>query len=471
MPNNEIPNFPRGFILSTKQVEPPPSFTAGPLLPNFYIHPRASVDFSGDGEGFVISIGHLVATHAEDTGRPTALLLEALRHGEGEFFRTLSTFGGRHAVIFGNIGNISVVNDATSMRSVFYAAEGQFVASHPLLIERALGGKVEKDNLPFRYGYPGNRTPYPRTKILTPNTCYWLTAHVVRRFWPIISPSPQSVEYAAASLLDLASNALRIIAQDRTVRLTLTAGLDSRTIFALALHSGITFSTYTYGGDETTRVDREVARDLSIKHGVPHTIIPTPIKDRAFDKALDQSLYRPLHHAPWIRSLSDFYDDTESVALLGNLLEIGRSNSSNERRIGLEAPINAKTMANLHFHRMGRARQDEVRTYGFSIFQNCAEASFQEFIDDTGFTSQIGFLDPFDQFYWEHRMATWQGVAMGERDFYAVPFIPYNSRNIFEILLGVEKTKRHNNETIHEMIRQIDSELLEIPINPKRWPL
>lgn len=471
MPTNEIPNFPRGFLLSTKHVEPPPSFIAGPLLPNFFIHPSTSVDFSGDEDGFVISIGHLVPTRAEDSGRATGLLLESLRRGEGQFFRTLSTFGGRHAVIFGNVGNISVVNDATSMRSVFYAVEGHYIASHPLLIERALGGTIEKDNLPFRYGYPGNRTPYLRTKLLTPNTCYWLTAHVVRRFWPIVSPSPQSIKYAAASLLEHSSNALRIMAQGRTVRLTLTAGLDSRTIFALALHSGIAFTTYTYGGDETTRVDREVARALSIKHGVPHTIIPKPIKDTAFDRALGESLYPPLHHAPWIRSLSDFYNDTESVALLGNLLEIGRSNSSNERRIGIEAPITAATMANLHFHRMGRARQDEIRTYGLKTFQNYAEAAFQEFIDDTGFDSQIGFLDPFDQFYWEHRMATWQGVAMGERDFYAVPFIPYNSRNIFETLLGVEKTKRHNNETIYELIHQIDSELLEMPINPKRWPL
>src|SRR5699024_4956242 len=78
-------------------------------------------------------------------------------------------------------------------------------------------------------------------------------------------------------------------------------------------------------------------------------------------------------------------------------------------------------------------------------------------------------LDPFDQFYWEHRMATWQGVAMSERDFYAEPFIPYNSRRVFEAMLGAPFASRRADEAALRMVEMVDPRLLEFPINPKTW--
>src|SRR5699024_8636506 len=137
--------------------------------------------------------------------RSAAALLSALKQGEGTFFRALDNYSGRHAIIFGNYGNISIVTDATGMRAVFYAAEGRIVASHALLVERALGGRIVRNDLPFRYGYPGNRTPYERTRLLTPNTSYWMTAHVVRRFWPVAPPLGLSVDEAAEVSLNAAT--------------------------------------------------------------------------------------------------------------------------------------------------------------------------------------------------------------------------------------------------------------------------
>jgi len=68
-------------------------------------------------------------------------------------------------------------------------------------------------------------------------------------------------------------------------------------------------------------------------------------------------------------------------------------------------------------------------------------------------------------------MGTWQGVAMGERDFYAETFIPFNARSIFVSMLGVPEPQRRSDATVLEMIRMVDPELLEVPINPKSWPV
>src|SRR5699024_7863678 len=113
---------------------------------------------------------------------------------------------------------------------------------------------------------------------------------------------------------------------------------------------------------------------------------------------------------------------------------------------------------------------EEVFKFGFERFKSISESAFQDYINETGFDIQAGILDPFDQFYWEHRMSTWQGYAMGERDYYATPFIPFNTRRIFESMLGVAKDDRHNDTTVYSMLRRVDPSLLEIPINPKQWP-
>src|SRR5699024_4117908 len=227
MSHLDVPQFPRGFLLSERPVEVPPTFVTGPILEHFYVHPWAHVEAAGDASLFVIILGHCVPTRTEQPDETAAHLLARLRDGESCFLQELDEYGGRHAIIFGSSGNIRVVNDATGMRSVFYAANGGVVASHALLVEQALGGEIVRSGLPFRYGYPGNLTPYARTKILTPNTHYWLTANIVRRFWPIIEPAPRSIEDAATELLEASTNAFQTMTRGRTVRLTLTAGLDS----------------------------------------------------------------------------------------------------------------------------------------------------------------------------------------------------------------------------------------------------
>jgi hypothetical protein len=93
-------------------------------------------------------------------------MLNALLISEAAFFNLIDQYSGRHAILFGPKDKPRILTDATGMRTVFYAAEGGVVASHALLVEETLGGEIERTELPFRYGYPGNHTPYVRTRLL-----------------------------------------------------------------------------------------------------------------------------------------------------------------------------------------------------------------------------------------------------------------------------------------------------------------
>lgn len=59
---------------------------------------------------------------------------------------------------------------------------------------------------------------------------------------------------------------------------------------------------------------------------------------------------------------------------------------------------------------------------------------------------------------------------MNERDFYAEAFIPFNSRSIFELMLGVDTADRQNGTIFYKMIQMTAPKLLKLPINPKVWP-
>lgn len=465
---SHVPQFPRGFLLSIARVAPPATYVPGPLLENFYVHPWTNVDYAGDRGLFVILLGTCVSTSPGDDEQPAERLLSALRLGDPAFLALLDRYAGRHAIVFGTTAHPRIVNDATAMRSIFYGSEGGVVASHALLIEQALGGSPERDELPFRYGFPGNRTPYTRTRLLTANTYYDVATHEVSRFWPASEPPRRSVESAAAEVLERATTALRKIASERPVRMALTAGLDSRTMLAVALHSRIHFETYTYGRASDTEMDRALAADLAEQVGVAHAVVP-PVKMTADLRSSLSGSHYANHHQSSVPSLSEFINNPDTAAVTANLLEIGRSFYAAARRSGFQPPVTADAMARLHHRSMGGSGKKEAEAYGQDAYFKNSKSAFQGFIDTCGGPAP-DLLDAFDRFYWEHRMSAWHGAAMVERDYYAEAFIPFNARRIFEALLGVPQQERDSSAVFYRLIEMVNPKLLDLPINPKAWP-
>lgn len=212
-------------------------------------------------------------------------------------------------MIFGHIDHLKIVNDATAMRSVFYAPGYGVAASHALLVEESLGGTIVRSQLPVQHGYPGNRTPFSRTNVLTPNTHLDLARSRLERFWPAGPVRRFHVEDAAMCLVEQAESSLRAAAQDHDLRLALTAGLDSRVLLAFVLHTGISVETYTYGAKNDTAVDRAFAHDLAQHAGVPHSTIPNPGNWPVLRQRLARAHYLP-HHVNVVQGLMSGFSTT-----------------------------------------------------------------------------------------------------------------------------------------------------------------
>lgn len=465
MSNLRIPEYPRGFVYGEKVRFLPEGYKTVESVPNLYIHQWADYAYREKSTSFIAIIGRCVSTR-EPNESPADTLINALENSLEAFFEVMLELSGRYAVIFSRGDGLNFVTDAAGMRSVFYAYDGSIVASHARLVEENLGGPITRRPWVIGRGYPGNLVPYERTRILTPNTYYAQSQNAVRRFWPTTEIPKLSVEEASTEVLCRMTNGIKALAEENKIRSTLTAGVDSRCLFAAALASGVDFETYTYGTRYNTLVDRQAAATISESFGIPHTVpnggkLPIELK-----RALGRANYTN-HHWNNVEGLMQWIDDPKSVVLMEVLLEIG-TGASAVSLPDASAPVDGESMARLYIRTMPYKKRRALEGEKFTEYLDFAAEAFGEWIAETGGPTP-SLIDPFVQFFWEHRMATWHGPTMAERDFYADPIHVSNSVSIYRSMLGVSPLEQREDAVIREIWRQVEPRLLSYPVNPKRW--
>ncbi|RZJ86579.1 MAG: hypothetical protein EON88_24410 [Brevundimonas sp.] len=381
-------------------------------------------------------------------------LAHALDRSDAAFFEMLDHQAGRHAVFFRTPDRQGVLADATGCRTIFY--DGDAVASHVRLLSDA-----PPVDMPFGMGFPGNHTPIPGVRILTPNTLIDLKSHAVSRFWPREAPPVLDLDTAQARVETFAATALR---KGPKFALGLTAGMDSRTVAVAAWKAGVDVLTFTYDRGSHTHEDIAVARLLAAALGLRHKTVqerkPTP-KTRA---RLRQATYYS-HHLSCIEPLAEALG--RRAVASGNLLEIGRVFYARHRRHGRDLST-PEQMAG-HFYDNARpAARARFDAWGHARWMAASTEAFAEFDAVTGFQSAARLIDPFDLFYWEHRMGAWQSMILLERDFYGEPYMPFNCRAIFTAMLGLTHEVR---EAATLFRRLIDiPELADVPLKSSSTP-
>lgn len=465
---NVVPQYPRGFFIASDPQVVPSGFTRVGDMPNLYVHDWANVSVARSADTFVVIIGECVAAVPSIEGNVAEHLLSCLVQEEAKFFDELSLLSGRYVIIFGTEVHFRILNDATGMRSVFYSEGFEVVASHARLVEELLGGKIELRRRWFSRGFPGNLLPYRRTRILTPNTLLDLSNGTVTRFWPSKVLKRSTVETEIPAVLDAASTAIENLAKAHPVKLTLTAGADSRVILACALHSGIAFDAYTYGATYKTARDRALAADLCKLAGVPHTVPPGDFLEKRLRVEVGKANYTK-HHWNYIQGLMEWIDNPDTVVLMGLMLEIGRGVTA-VNLPNASAPVDGRSMADLHYRTMpSKIRKKIENGAGKDEYLQFSEEAFSDWLATiSGFNTE--FLNPFVQFYWEHRMPTWLGPTMAERDFYGAPVSPFNCRMILESMLSVSFAEQESGAIPFGVIERAAPELLQLPVNPLKWP-
>lgn len=461
--------FSRGFILSREAHEAPENFVAGPVLKHFSVHPLLQVNQAQNGPYFVVVLGLAFHESADEVTSVPGILLNALFESEEEFFSELRHVSGRYVVIYGGPGFLRVVSDATATRSVFYADNGDVVSSHPQLAARYLGTEDNRDPLPFMNGFPGNFTPYRGVKLLTANLVCELWGGSIRRYWPSRKIEQLSAEDAAERAFSIAVSNIQKASEVSPLKLALTAGIDSRVVFGCAMKAGVDFDTFTYGSPSgAERIDHRVAKHLAGEFKQTHrSVRPSALIESAEANILEASFTN--NHVAAIGGLQQFFESPRTIGLNGNLLELARDHYMTTREYEKEY-FGGKLYAMIYYRKLSqRFKKNLSNSISRDKYIHTVEQYFNEWLSQIGgFVG--GYFPPVSQFYWEHRMAAWNGPFTIERDFYSDFLVPFNSHKIFELFLSVPETDRYERKIHLSMLRLANPRLIDVPINPKAWP-
>lgn len=442
------------------------------MLSDYYLRycPKLGCNYVVVGDIEILMLGY--ALNPYDGVNDESVILEnlalRLKNNDIEFYDYLNELSGRFVVIVISGEKSFVLQDATGLKTCFYTVDSEkfSMSSHPGLLGEVYRLSVDPlvfeitNSQKYHMGglyLPGILSPYSEVKQLLANTQYNLNTRKVTRFFPY--------EYIGMRTLDqdFVSEVSRILYKQNQqlfsrfkVALSLTAGLDSRLSLSLLKNFKNKFKSFTYTiwGNKSHKVDASVAGDMANKYNFHHE----QVKYRKSDGNADIARVIARNHGGIRRSISvheafkDFFPE-EYVDLRSNVSEIFRC-------YWQKNPI----------HRDAHLPLEKILSlYKKSIKSICEEA-WIEFLNVQDFSQERFYgYDPFDLFYWEHRMSNWMALSLLDADTSHETFIHYNNRKLLITFLSIPFEDRLEDKIPRMLIEHNWPELLDIPINPKEY--
>jgi hypothetical protein len=486
--------YRRGFLLLPTGVGPDPDTWAARVTQGWVRVSLQGFDLLASPE-VPLSLGHARDRTVALVGRAVDPYGNTADHeaisrslaecaSEHAFLERLDDLTGRFVVLESDIGGLRLYQDAVGMQTVFYARPGleAVAASHALLVGEVVGRGVDDGARIFLADIaatrpselsvkwlPGVMTPVTDVLALTPNTRLEVGPQRVSRFWPRSPRRPGlRVGPVIAEMHDVMRTALALVGAAQPLRMSLTAGLDSRVTLACLKGQidNVTFFSHVNSDNpdegNTHRVDLALASDLAQRFGLAHHIVEMgPAIDampgrEPFERAWLQNVGLPLGLRRLVRSYALSWPG-EALHIRSNVAEIGRANQSYHRAGLLGGAFDESVLARVWAPKLsGDAR---------------AHSAFREFKDLTRFDREhlLGY-HAADLFYWEQRIGMWHALLCLESAMSHDTFTAYDNRRLLASLLRLPYGVRADARVFAGVIDRAWPELMAFPINPPEWP-
>ena len=458
--------YARGFVVGAVRAGLPPQFRRIPFEVPLYVHERTRFGIAQTPRGVVALLGEAVhPSHPElDLDGLAALLSARSATRQAEIDQLI----GRFVVVHGSgPSDMALQTDAIAMRSVFFVntAGGVIAGAHAKLVaDLAVGRGRPMGPIPVALGCPGLATPYADVYRLPPNVELLLRSGKLRRFFPLESIPTVSIESAWELAFARAGAAVAAWAGRRSLLLSLTGGLDSRTTLAAVRDSWSQMDFFTYDrGEASQEIDRRVAADIATRLGLRYSEVD--FSRDTLDAGLLE-IVKDNSHGNHSRKLACAYrarfGTDRFLHVRTNLLELGRSNlfASNDRMAGLGGgPVDADSMARFYLKAGKVAPNTRVLP------------AFEHYVEATGFAKAAAFASAWDLYFVEHRMGAWHAGIVLESDIAFDTVIAFNSREVVRSLMGVPQGSRATSRHLLESLSRMLPELADIPINPSQYPV
>lgn len=432
-------------------------------------HPLLACTQLAAGDRELTAIGHLLDPHAPDAGNDDILRsLLARFHDRDGLLEATADYGGRWLLIARQREAVFLFHDALGLRQVFYTDPGEtgelWAMSQPGLAAGMLGLAHDEQALDYidtqtyrrtnEARWPGTASTFIGLRHLPPNHWLDLRTGASHRYWPSCPLERLTLDAALDRLLVLVPGLVRAAAKRFDLALSLTAGIDSRLVFAAArgVVDRARVCTVRQGRLPDGHPDIEVPARLLARLGLPHDVIrATSSMTADFSLQYKRNVYRAHdHYGHDAEAILGHYGRTRAV-ITGSGAEVGRR----PFRAKLpHADLVRLTPATLAWLEYGS-------THPFLV------KHFAEWLDGAGRQNHVKLLDLFE---WEQDFGNWLAMTQLEFDVAWREIItPYNCRTVLATLLGTDERYRRRDAFLwYAFIRRAWPALLSEPVNPQK---
>lgn len=479
--------FDKGFLITDKVVG---NLDVYPFYGNwsvvnykqhyFYIHKENHFYALETSEGYFFLIGHAYNpyTMEYDENKILAEISEAYKKNEQMVIVNQLT----GVFIFGIITSeqLLFLLDASGMQYGCYGMfEGHYyVSSHMRLIGDLLGLKTSEyverlcNYKWYRYmmgNYlPGDITCYSEMKRILPNTMAVQKngEFNIARFYPnkMLKYCSTEAEYhqVIAEAASILKNTMVLIPEKwKRPAISLTGGIDSNTTFAAANGIYTEYSAFSYVSISRESVDAEKAQEIAQRFHVDFKTYYVPEKN---EDIIDFDAYKRIlqYNGGDIGPVKD--DDIRKKIYL-----IKNDVCDVEVKSWVSETIRA--YAYKYFGRKKYPSRLKPRDYTslYKIILNRqlvkeTDRWFQEYLEQTDLHNSMYNYDESDLFVWEMMHGGKCGLDIGVMKSCFDITIPYNNRNLLDLLLRVPLKYRLNDQHHLDMKKLMNKELYDMNI-------
>lgn len=426
---------------------------------NYYIHE--------DSDESMILVGHAYNPFSMCEKEEKILeTLTARAFLSDEFWKELNCLTGIFTLFVINRDGVYIIGDPTCMQTTFYCLhQGHFyVSSHTNMLGDILElswDEYVKKLTEYRFFpllgncLPGNITQFEVVKRLVPNhyICFDEKEKIEskRFYWP--KTLDMNVNEIVEKASDTIHNNLELIANKwERPAISMTGGCDSKTTLACANGLYDKFSYFSYVSSESENVDAEAAHEICSALKLEHDIYEIPEEDNLF-KNIEE-----------IRAILEW--NTGAIIPVHRNDVRKRVFFSNRKDFDVEVKSWASEIGRAYYSKRfnGRKKFGDIPTprkcttlYKFFIHNRklvkATDKDFEEYLKQYFEQSEVDPVEWQEQFFWEFRMASWNGLVItGEHRYSFDITIPYNNRMLLELLLSADIEERIA-DVIYEKIR------------------
>jgi hypothetical protein len=373
--------------------------------------------------------------------------------------------GGRWILIVDDGVRITLAGDALGQRPIYYNCQpvhGEtWCGSQPGVIAEILQLAPSQQAKDFReaqiaagqieWWYPNDLSAYDEIKLVLPN--HYLNLHSARtqRFWPRQRLTRIGVRRAAKEGARIIKALLAGAAKRFPLGALITAGWDSRVVFAATkdLESEVNYVTFVTQASQSGNPDIDVPARLLPKFGKAHHLLRIPeAMHPAFAELFRQNV-TPAHESYGALTQA-LYEDGQTFGV-----RVSGGGSETVRQQLRPAGYEYERVTPDTLSRFAKARNE------FAI------AAFSQWL--SGIPANLDY-DLLDLFYWEQKCGQWLAVGQVELDLGPESFTPYSCRTLLETLLATHRDYRlgPDYELYRVMLTELSAAVLIEPINPHK---